>query len=433
MKIAFHTLGCRLNFSETGSLAQSAQTEGHERVAFGEVADVTLINTCTVTDGADATCRAAIRKAHRFSPRGKIVVVGCYAQTDALALSRIPEVDLVLGTAEKYHFLRHLKRDPPPVHNTHHNRDALFQEAMTGPSQGRTRAFLKIQDGCNYRCSFCIIPRARGPSRWISVDKARRGIVQLVSQGFKEVVLTGVNIGEYGRRGREDLAHLMETLLEVEGLKRLRLSSVEPNTITPELLRVLRSSKTFMPHFHIPLQSGNDEVLKKMRRRYCSGEYEHILGLIKEQFPRASVGADMICGFPGENEEQFEDTYRLAKTSPLTHFHVFPYSPRKETLAANLPHPVDHDIKRARVKRLMALGQEKMYHLMESQIFDPSRVLFEHRDKEGQWWGYTPQYLKVAVTSDRDLKNKILRVLPWARAANHLEGILLGKELRNIP
>ena len=265
MKIAFHTLGCRLNFSETGFLAQTARGKGHERVAFGEVADVTLINTCTVTDGADATCRAAIRRAHRFSPKGKIIVVGCYAQTDALSLSRMPEVDLVLGTSEKYHFLQHLKRDkkdgPPPVHRR--NRDAPFQGAMTGPSQGRTRAFLKIQDGCNYRCSFCIIPRARGPSRWISVDQARRGIAQLVAQGFKEVVLTGVNIGEYGRRGREDLAYLMETLLQVEGLKRLRLSSVEPNTITPELLRVLRSSKTFMPHFHIPLQSGSNEILKK--------------------------------------------------------------------------------------------------------------------------------------------------------------------------
>ena len=422
MKIAFHTLGCRLNFSETGAMVKASEDEGHSTVAFGQRADVTLINSCTVTDGADATCRATVRKARRFSPKGKIIVAGCYAQTDGKALLDMPEIDLILGTSEKHRFLRHLENNT----RIDLGRGKSFHTAVSSPSQGRTRAFLKIQDGCNYRCTFCIIPRARGSSRWMAPEGAKRSIVKLVAQGFKEVVLTGVNVGEYGRRGNEDLAHLIEDILQIEGLERLRLSSVEPNTITPELLRVLRSSPKFMPHFHIPLQSGNNEILKKMKRRYRAEEYKNILNLVEETFPESCVGADMICGFPGEKEKHFEDTYRLAEQSTITHFHVFPYSSRRDTLASTMPGSVSTDIRKARVKRLMALGQEKMRRLMESQLHRPSCVLFEHRDGLGRWWGYSPHYLKVAVTSGEGLKNKILEVLPF-----EVEGFSLRGRLAN--
>ena len=420
MNIAFHTLGCRLNFSETGALVKASEEEGHRVVAFGQRADVTLINSCTVTDGASATCRSAVRKARRFSPKGKIILAGCYAQTEGKTLLQMPEIDLILGTSEKHRFLRHLKRNT----RLHLDRENSFHKAASSPSQGRTRAFLKIQDGCNYHCSFCIIPRARGPSRWIPIKEAREGLRKLVAQGFKEVVLTGVNIGEYGRRGKEDLAHLIEDILQVEGLERLRLSSVEPNTMTTELLRVLRSSPKFMPHFHIPLQSGNDEILKKMKRRYGAQEYEDILALIGESFPGACVGADMICGFPGEGETHFEDTYRLAERSILTHFHVFPYSSRRGTVASTLPDHISTDVKKARVKRLMALGQEKTRRSMESQLYKSFPVLFEYKDGQDRWWGYSPQYLKITVTSRENLKNRILETMPWELEGHSLKGIL---------
>ena len=426
MNISFHTLGCRLNFSETGSIVDTLIKKGYRPVEFGRPSDVTLINTCTVTDAADATCRAAIRKARRVSPKAKIVVVGCYAQRNGETLSKMPEVDMVLGTSEKYNIHHYLDGgiDSKTSPSVHLQQSGHFHAAQTGQSSGRTRAFLKIQDGCSYKCSFCIIPGVRGASRWATVEESVRECKNLVARGFKEIVLTGVNIGEYGRGSGKNLASLVKALLAVRGLKRLRLSSVEPNTITKELLNILQSSPKFMPHFHLPLQSGSDAVLRGMKRRYRVGRYEEIIGHIKERFPHATLGADMICGFPGESEKQFFETYQLAEKIPLTHFHVFPYSPRKETWAFGMEGQVDGEIKRSRVKRLMALGEEKLRDFTKKQISQTMEVLFEKQDRQGQWWGYTPHYLKIAVSNRDNLQNRILSVHLQVMKGNHLRGIL---------
>ena len=401
--------------------------KGHEIVPFGDEAHITVVNTCTVTDKADATSRNLIRKAHRLSPQGKIIVAGCYAQMDSERISKMPEVDLVLGTSEKYHILKYLNEDLSKG-RIHVEKTRHFQGAMSGLIEGRTRSFLKIQDGCNYRCSFCIIPQARGPSRSISIQKALARVKTLAKRGTKEIVLTGVNIGEYERHRGESLCSLIREILKIKSPKRLRLSSVEPNTITEELLEILSSSKRFMPHFHIPLQSGNDDILKKMRRRYSVEEYESLICSIKKTFPDASFGADIICGFPGENDRQFEDTYNLVKQLPLTHLHIFPYSRRKGTLASYRDDPVQEDVKKSRVKRLLALGEEKVHNFMNQYISQVSEVLFENRDDRGRWWGYTPNYLKAYVTSEEDLHNKILKI----RHQHIYSGALKSIILKNI-
>ncbi len=426
-KISFYTLGCRLNFSETAEMAGILANKGYEIVPFGDNAHVTVVNTCTVTKKADATCRNLIRKAHGLSPQGKIIVAGCYAQMDSERLSKMPEVDLVLGTSEKYNILAHLNAGPSqgPIHV---KKTRNFQSAISGPLEGRTRSFLKIQDGCNYICSFCIIPQARGPSRSISIREALLRIKTLAKNSLEEVVLTGVNIGEYKRHRGESLCSLIKEILKMERPTRLRLSSVEPNTITEELLNILSSSKKFMPHFHIPLQSGNDNILKKMRRRYNVEEYKRIAWRIKEILPHASIGADIICGFPGENDQQFNDTYNLVKYTPLTHLHVFPYSLRKGTAASHMDDQVQEDVKKSRVKRLLALGEEKIYNLMNQHISQTSEVLFENRDDRGRWWGYTPNYLKTYVFSKENLHNKILKV----RHQDIQRGSLKSVVLKNI-
>ncbi len=279
-RVALHTLGCRLNFSETGSIAAGFEKRGYQVVPFGENADVVFINTCTVTDSADSTCRNLINKAHRSSPEGKIVVAGCYAQMDAPKISKMQGVDLVLGTTEKYKVFDYLGEEE--TDQIHIDKTSDFYGAATSSSEGHTRAFLKIQDGCNYVCSFCIIPQARGRSRAISIESAIVEAKKVLSQGFKEIVLTGVNIGEYEHSSGERLADLVRQVLELDGLERLRLSSVEPNTLSDELLDVFASSPKFMPHFHIPLQSGSDEILTKMRRKYDVAFYRKTMDRILE-------------------------------------------------------------------------------------------------------------------------------------------------------
>ncbi|CAN0021315.1 unnamed protein product, partial [Chrysoparadoxa australica] len=318
-RVSFHTLGCRLNFSETGSIAQGFKDRGYDVVDFGEPADVSFINTCTVTDGADSSCRNLIRKAHRASPEGKIVVAGCYAQMDAPRITKMTGVDLVLGTSEKYKVFEYLDEDQEDV--IHIDKTASFYGAATSEADGHTRAFLKIQDGCNYVCSFCIIPQARGRSRALPIKDALNEAKSVLAKGFQEIVLTGVNIGEYEANTGERLSDLITELFALDGLKRLRLGSVEPNTFTDELLDVLASSSKFMEHFHIPLQSGDDEILKQMRRKYDVEFYRKVIGKIIARFPDAGVGADMIAGFPGETEEQFQNTFNLVKELPITHFH----------------------------------------------------------------------------------------------------------------
>ncbi|MCO4794656.1 MAG: tRNA (N(6)-L-threonylcarbamoyladenosine(37)-C(2))-methylthiotransferase MtaB [Bacteriovoracaceae bacterium] len=407
-KVAVHTLGCRLNFSETGSIAQGFVDRGYEVVDFGNSADVVFINTCTVTDKADSTCRNLIRKAHNSSPEGKIVVAGCYSQMEPEAISGMQGVDLVLGTTEKYKVFEYLNEEEENkvfVDKTHE-----FYGAASTPSEGHTRAFLKIQDGCNYVCSFCIIPFARGRSRAISIADAVEEGKKLIENGFKEIILTGVNIGEYENNSGEKLSELVRQLLDLEGLERLRLSSVEPNTITDELLEVMKSSPKFLDHFHIPLQSGDDQILSEMRRKYSISEYKKVINKIISAFPEAGIGADIICGFPGETEEQFQNTYKLLKELPITHFHVFPYSKRKGTTAAKLDNHIHHDVKKHRVKSLMMFGDAKLSMFAEDQVGRTSEVLFERRNKEGLWEGYTTNFVRVELDSKENLKNQVRTV-----------------------
>lgn len=421
--VAFHTLGCRLNFSETGSIAQGFVDRGYKVVDFGEKADVTFINTCTVTDSADSTCRNLIRKAHGASPEGKIVVAGCYAQMEAPKIAKMTGVDLVLGTSEKYKVFDYLQEDETEA--VHIDKTHEFYGAATTNAEGHTRAFLKIQDGCNYVCSFCIIPFARGRSRAIKIADAVAEAKKLLDSGFKEIVLTGVNIGEYENNSGEKLTDLVKELIALPKLERLRLSSVEPNTITDELLEVFKSSPKFMDHFHIPLQSGDDEILTKMRRKYSVAQYKEVINKIITAFPNAGIGADIICGFPGESEEQFKNTYNLLKELPITHFHVFPYSKRKNTMAAKMDDHIQHPVKKDRVRTLNMFGDAKLSMFAEDQVGEVSNVLFERKNKVGLWEGYTTNYVRVYVDSQEDLKNEIRQVSLKEFKDNKLYGALL--------
>lgn len=406
-KVAFHTLGCRLNFSESGSIAQGFTDRGYEIVEFGEKADVVFLNTCTVTDGADSSCRNLIRKAQSSSPEAKIVVAGCYAQMEADKIKQMQGVDLILGTSEKYKVFDYL--DTETEQEIHIDKSAEFFGAATTLADSHTRAFLKIQDGCNYVCSFCIIPFARGRSRAISVAEAKAEAVKLAVQGFKEIVLTGVNIGEYETTSGEKLIDLVRAVAEIPEIERLRLGSVEPNTITRELLKVLRDTGKYQDHFHVPLQSGSDRILSSMRRKYNIAQYKEVTEMVKNFFPLAAFGADIIVGYPGETEEEFLETFNFLRNGPITHFHVFPYSKRKGTTAAKLPDQIQSAVKKDRVRTLMMLGEAKLDEFSQNVVGTKTHVLFETQN-DGYWEGYSSHYLRVRVKSENDLKNQICEV-----------------------
>lgn len=422
-KVALHTLGCRLNFSETGTIAGGFTERGYALVPFGDKADVVFINTCTVTDQADSSCRNLIRKAHRSSPDGQIVVAGCYAQMEAETIAKMQGVDLVLGTQEKYKVFDFLEDAQKDIIHIDTSND--FWGANTTISEGHTRAFLKIQDGCNYICSFCIIPFARGRSRAISIHEATAKAETLAAQGFKEIILTGVNIGEYEHKSGEKLSNLLAAIDKIDGIERIRLSSVEPNTITDELLEVMKSSPKFLDHFHVPLQSADPEILESMRRKYTIEKYGSVISKIKDAFPEAAIGADIITGYPGESEEQFEQTFEYLKSSPITHFHVFPFSSRKGTTAAGLEGRIQSGEKKRRVKTLIGLGEFKLAEFSRKLIGKKCSVLFERENQSGYFEGYTSNFVRVWVKSSQDLKNQIFEVLPQSFSEGHLTGELL--------
>ncbi|MBI2519458.1 MAG: tRNA (N(6)-L-threonylcarbamoyladenosine(37)-C(2))-methylthiotransferase MtaB [Bdellovibrio sp.] len=407
-RVSFHTLGCRLNFAESGSLAQGFADRGYEIVPFGETADLVMINTCTVTDQADSTCRNLIRRAHKASPEAKIVVVGCYAQMEPQKIAGIQGVDLVLGNSEKYKVFDYLDEEDQQIVKV--DKDFEFWGAATTSADSHTRAFLKIQDGCNYICSYCIIPQARGRSRAMQPDEAVTFAQKVIGQGFKEIVLTGVNIGEYAEASGTAFSELVARLLEVKGLERLRLSSVEPNTITEDLLKIMKNSPKAMDHFHLPLQSGDDQILQSMRRKYSVDEYRRIVAMVKDYFPNAGIGADIILGYPGESDEQFQRTYQLLRDLPITHVHAFPFSKRNKTLAARMDNHIPHQTKKYRVRAVLMFGEAKQQEFMQSQIGRATTVLFEEKNAQGEWEGLTTNYLRCAVRSDADLKNQILPV-----------------------
>ncbi|MBY0518544.1 MAG: tRNA (N(6)-L-threonylcarbamoyladenosine(37)-C(2))-methylthiotransferase MtaB [Bacteriovoracaceae bacterium] len=426
-RVALHTLGCRLNFSETGSIAQGFVDRGYEIVELGQPADLVFLNTCTVTDGADSSCRNLIRKARASAPDAKIVVAGCYAQMEAEKIKKMEGVDLILGTSEKYRVFDHL--DALAVETDEDvmvriDKSSEFWGAATTLADSHTRAFLKIQDGCNYICSFCIIPFARGRSRTQPIKDVIAEANKLVSSGFKEVVLTGVNVGEYEASSGEKLSDLCQQLVEIDGLKRLRLSSVEPNTINEELLKVLKNSGKYLDHFHIPLQSGSDSILKNMRRKYDVAKYKEVISMVTSYFPKTAIGADIIAGFPGESEEQFLETFNLLRELPITHFHVFPFSKRQNTTAAKLPDQVSSVDKKRRVRDLIMLGEAKLDAFAHELAGSKTEVLFESQ-KEGWWEGYTPQFIKVRARSNENLSNQIKHVSLMSWNGSVLDGIIL--------
>lgn len=423
-RVALNTLGCRLNMSETGSIAQGFMDRGYDIVEFGDPADVVFINTCTVTDSADSTCRNLIRKAHSSSPEAKIVVAGCYAQMEPEKIASMQGVDLVLGNSEKYKVFEYLNEEHEK--EIHVDKSWEFYSAATTLADSHTRAFLKIQDGCNYVCSFCIIPFARGRSRAITIDAAVLEAENLVAQGFKEIVLTGVNIGEYEQTSGEKLSDLVKAILAVEGLERFRLSSVECNTFTDDLIGVLKNSKKVQDHFHVPLQSGDDEILSSMRRKYTVADYKKTITKIVNSFPNAGIGADVIVGYPGETKAQFENTFNLLKELPITHFHVFPYSKRKNTTAAKLENQIHHAVKKERVKTLMMFGDAKLNLFSEDQIGKKTNVLFERRNKQGMFEGYSSNFVRVMVDSNLDLSNQTREVFISKMVGDKLFGEIVN-------
>ncbi|HHG84368.1 MAG TPA: tRNA (N(6)-L-threonylcarbamoyladenosine(37)-C(2))-methylthiotransferase MtaB [Bacteroidetes bacterium] len=408
-KVGLYTLGCKLNFSETSAIGRQFDGQGYTRVPFHEVADIYVINTCSVTDNADKKCKKVVRQALKCNAEAYIVIVGCYAQLKPKAISEIPGVDLVLGAAEKFRMFEvvdeFVKGQTSKVIASKISEVNQFVPAY---SQGeRTRSFLKIQDGCDYKCSFCTIPLARGKSRSDNMESILANAKSLAVQGVKEVVITGVNIGDYGTDQPGIFFDVVRALDEIEGIERFRISSIEPNLLTNEIIDFVAMAKRFMPHFHIPLQSGSNEMLKAMRRRYKSELYASRVAKIKAVMPHACIGVDVIIGFPGETEAHFLETYAFLNQLDVSYFHVFTYSERPNTHAIDLPNPVPPHIRAERSKMLRILSEKKR-HAFYTQFLGTSRaILFEEEVHQGQLKGFTDNYIKVITPYDPLLVNEI--------------------------
>ncbi|MBS0011446.1 MAG: tRNA (N(6)-L-threonylcarbamoyladenosine(37)-C(2))-methylthiotransferase MtaB [Bacteroidales bacterium] len=409
LKVAFHTLGCKLNFSETSALSRKLESSGFRNVSFDEDADIYVIHGCTVTEAADRKCRQAIKKTIRRSPGSFIVVAGCYAQLKHEEIARIQGVDLVLGTNEKYDILEYLKdikkRPQAEIHYCEKDELHLFHPSFSGDR--RTRSFLKVQDGCDYACSYCTIPQARGRSRNQAVRACVEDAEKIAAKGIKEIVLTGVNTGDFGKSTGETFMELLEGLTAADGIERFRMSSVEPNLLTDEIIALVSASNKIMPHFHIPLQSGSDKILAKMRRRYTRELFASRVRKIREMIPLAGIGADVIVGFPGESEEDYRESRDFIKSLDLSYLHVFSYSGRKGTPAAGMPGQVDNGMKHRRSKDLQLLSEKKRRAFNKRCIGMKADILWESEDKPGFIAGFTGNYIRVLTHYDPELKGKI--------------------------
>jgi threonylcarbamoyladenosine tRNA methylthiotransferase MtaB len=414
-KVALHTVGCKLNYAETSTIGKQFLARGFDIVPWGEAADVVVLNTCTVTTRADRECRQWIRRAVRAGGDPYVIVTGCYAQLEPERIASFEGVDLVLGTNEKFDLFRFMEDEfrKEPVSKIHVSDPGpldQFGPAFTTEAGGRTRAFLKIQDGCDYNCSFCIVPRARGESRSQAVALCVSQAEDLVHQGFKEVVLTGVNVGDYGRKTGSSLLELLRALLRVDGLARLRISSIEPNLLTPELVEFVASEDILCRHFHIPLQSGSDRILRAMRRRYSRADYDALLQRIARTMPDAGVGVDVIVGFPGESDADFETTYAFLRDAPISYLHVFTYSERPGTPAESMGEPVRRDIRHRRNEMLRILGQKKRVAFYESMLGRVMTALMEGDCERGLRVGLTGNYVRVGVPVDQVDQNALIPV-----------------------
>lgn len=410
--VAFHTLGCKLNFSETSTIARQLIAAGYKRVDFQESANVYIINTCSVTDQADATCRNIVRQALRVNPTAFVAVIGCYAQLKPQEIASIEGVDIVLGANEKFNIVGYLENlDKLPEAGVHSCEIKDVKEFIPGfSSNDRTRTFLKLQDGCDYFCSFCTIPLARGRSRSENIEKSIRSTQEAVDTGVKEIVLTGVNIGDFGSGTDENFLQLIQQLDKLPGdVQRFRISSIEPNLLSDEIIRFCASSNRFVPHFHIPLQSGSDAMLSKMRRRYDSALYRSRIETIKEVMPHACIGVDVIVGHPGETEEEFLKTYEFLNELPISYLHVFTYSERPNTTAVrekDLVVPVPE--RRKRNKMLTILSEKKKRSFYGQFAGTTQSVLFEHENKDGFMFGYSDNYLRVRIPFNASLSGQVV-------------------------
>ncbi len=411
-KIAFHTLGCKLNFAETSTISRSFPEELFERVPPSSKADVYVINTCSVTDAADKKCRQAIKKFISLSPDAFIAVVGCYAQLNPQEISAIPGVDLVLGTNEKFDIADYLKnynkKQIPEVHSCDPEKSANFNISYS--LGDRTRSFLKVQDGCDYGCSYCTIPMARGGSRNPDISTIIGEAKLIAARGVKEIVITGVNIGDFGKSTGVSFTGLLRELLTVDGIMRFRISSIEPNLLTDELIELTTANGKILPHFHIPLQSGNNKILGLMRRRYKRDVFAARVKKIVEKMPYAGIGADVIVGFPGETEDDFEDTCSFLENLPLSYLHVFTFSERPGTVAETLPSKVTFKDKEVRSRTLISLSHKKNIIFNKLNIGQETYVLFENARTDGSITGFTSNYIRVETPWESGLAGKIRKV-----------------------
>lgn len=416
--VSFHTLGCKLNYSESSALARQFAANGYTVVSQNKPADIYVINTCTVTEHSDKKSRNIIRKLHRKSPGAIIAVIGCYAQLKGEEIARIEGVDVILGAQKKGLLLQEVQKIESERNfgNAKMILDVEDIEKVSSvysafSSGERTRSFLKVQDGCDYKCSYCTIPKARGKSRNLSIAELVEQAHQIASLGIKEIVLTGVNIGDFGRTTGESFLELLKQLNEVEGIERYRISSIEPNLLTREIVEWIASGTKFLPHFHIPLQSGCDEILRRMRRRYNTAMFAEKIELVREYMGNPFFGIDVITGFPGETEELFMETYNFLERVRPAFIHIFPYSRRKDTPAAEMPDQVDEQIKQERVHRLEALCDKLHKEYYESFKGATEEVLFESTQKNGKMFGYTRNYILVERPYDKELIGKISTVV----------------------
>ena len=411
-KVAFYTLGCKLNFSETSSIAKSFNEQGFATVDFSDHADCYVINTCSVTDNADKKCRNIVRKALRNNPTGFVIVVGCYAQLKPEEIKSIEGVDLVLGAEEKFNALDHIgSLDKNESGIALYDKIGKVKEFFPSFSSGdRTRSFLKIQDGCDYFCAFCTIPLARGRSRSNTVKETIKTAKEVALTEAKEVVITGVNIGDFGKGTAETFYDLVKELDQIEGIDRFRISSIEPNLLSDEIIDYVSTSKRFVPHFHIPLQSGSDNLLVAMRRKYLSDLYRNRVGLIKKLMPDACIGVDVIIGFPGETDQEFQTTYDFLIELDVSYLHVFTYSERDNTTAVRLDDVVPMETRNKRSKMLRILSAKKKRKFYESQIGTEHTVLWEAANEEGFMTGFTENYVKVQTPFDAAKVNKTEKV-----------------------
>lgn len=414
-KVAFYTLGCKLNFSETSTIARDFQNEGFERVNFEEIADIYVINTCSVTDNADKQFKQIVKKAMKLNDKAFVAAVGCYAQLKPEELAAVDGVDLVLGATEKFKITDYIndlsKNDMGEVHSCEIEEADFYVGSYS--IGDRTRAFLKVQDGCDYKCTYCTIPLARGISRSDALENVLKNASEISQQGIKEIVLTGVNIGDYGKGefGNKKHEHtfldLVKALDEVEGIERLRISSIEPNLLKNETIEFVSQSRTFVPHFHIPLQSGSNDILKKMKRRYMRELYTERVAKIREVMPHACIGVDVIVGFPGETDEHFLETYHFLNDLDISYLHVFTYSERDNTEAVEMDGIVPANVRSKRSKMLRGLSVKKRRAFYESQIGTNRTVLFESENKEGYIHGFTENYVKVKTPWNPELVNTL--------------------------